>query len=379
MKKYSLFIFLLFTVVTSSYSQKQWPTQPFIDSYIKGEMKTLGIPGMAVAVIKDGKVLHANTYGIANIEYDIPVSMSTSFQIASVTKLFTSTLMMKWLQQKRISLDDYVTNHIPNAPETWKKITIRHLLAHESGVPWPASLGGTIGITASEPFKVDSMALLIEKLKAQPLKFETGSTQAYVNGDYFLLQYIIEKIGGLPFEQVLKKEVFDTIGMTDSGYDVEQRDLRILTMFPLKRKSQNFTTGKNGPLIFKGFYAPTSYNAGGMHLSIHDAMKWAISLDSATLITAAMQKEMAKQTLLKGGFTQLGWTTQINNGYQVIGHSGGPGLGDILRVPSEKLTIIVLSNFVDMYPYMAGNILKHYLANFNPQQMPKTLKRDLIR
>ncbi len=92
-----------------------------------------------------------------------------------------------------------------------------------------------------------------------------------------------------------------------------------------------------------------------------------------------MQKEMKKETEIKGGFTQLGWTTQLNNGYQVIGHSGGPGLGDILRVPSEKLTVIVLSNFADMYPYISGNILQHYLPKFKPQEMPKTLKRNLVR
>jgi CubicO group peptidase (beta-lactamase class C family) len=380
MKKYLiLFSFFICSVTVTVKAQQPLVAEPFIDSYIKSEMKAIGIPGMAVAVVKDGKVLHCNTYGVANIEYDIPVSVNTAFQIASVSKLFHSTLIMKWLQQRKISMEDKVSKYIPNVPDTWDAITIRHLLAHESGVPWPASLGGSIGISASEPFKVDSMGMLIEKLKLRPLTFETGTKSAYVNGDYFLLQYIVEKMGGGTYEQVLKREVFDAIGMVNSGYDLEQRDLRVLTMFPLKYKSQNFTTGKSGPLIFKGFYAPTSYNAGGMFLSIQDAIKWTVSLDAAQLIGTAMQQEMAKQTSLKSGFTQLGWTTQMNNGYQVIGHSGGPGLGDILRVPSEKLTVIVLSNFVDMYPYIAGNILQHYLPNFQPQVMPKTLKRDLIR
>jgi CubicO group peptidase (beta-lactamase class C family) len=380
MKKHFIHLsFLLLGTVITAHSQNKFPTEPFIDSYIKSEMETIGVPGMAVAVIKDGKVLHCNTYGTANIEYDIPVSKNTSFQIASVSKLFNSTLIMKWLQQKKIGMEDKISQYIPNTPAAWNKITIRHLLAHESGVPWPSSLGGNIGIKASEPFKVDSMGLLIEKLKSAPLTFETGTKNAYANGDYFLLQYIIEKIGAGPYEQVLKKEVFDEIGMMNSGYDIEERDLRVLTMFPVKNKSQNFTTGKNGPLIFKGFYAPTSYNAGGMFLSILDAVKWASSLDSAKLISPAMQQEMTEQTSLKSGFTQLGWTTQMNNGYQVIGHSGGPGLGDILRVPSEKLTVIVLSNFVDMYPYMAGHILKYYLPKFKPQDMPKTLTRNLVR
>ncbi|WP_454494333.1 serine hydrolase domain-containing protein [Arcticibacter tournemirensis] len=374
-------ILLLLVLMMSSavYARQTTVADPWIDSYIKHEVKEIGIPGMAVAVVRNGKVLHSNTYGIANIEHDIPVSESTAFQIASVSKLFTSTLLMKWIQQKKLSLEDKVSAYIPNTPETWSKITIGHLVAHESGVPWPASLGGSIGIAATEPFKVDSMPVLIEKLKAAPMNFEPGTKQSYVNGDYFLLQYIIEKIGGQPFELVLKKEVFDQIGMSNSGYDVEQRDLRVLTMVPLKHKSQNFTTGRNGPLIFKSFYAPTSYDAGGMFLSIRDALKWTIALDKQTLINASMQEEMKKETEIKGGFTQLGWTTQLNNGYQVIGHSGGPGLGDILRVPSEKLTVIVLSNFADMYPYISGNILQHYLPKFKPQEMPKTLKRNLVR
>lgn len=360
-------------------AQQKTVIDPKVELFVKNEMKEIGIPGMAVAVVKDGKVLHYNTYGIANIEYDQPVVKNTSFQIASVSKLFTSTLVMKWCQENKLSLDDKISKYISDIPETWSKITIRHLMAHECGVPWPASLGGSIGISATEPFKVESMDTLVKRLKVAPMKFETGTKSAYVNGDYFLLQHIIEKLSGLSYPEVLKKEVFDPIGMTNSGYDLEQRDLRILTMAPLKYKSQNFTTGKIGPLIFKGFYAPTSYNAGGLFVSLQDALKWTIALDKHTFISAAMQEQMSKQTELKSGFTQLGWTTQTSGGYQVIGHSGGPGLGDVLRVSSEKLTVIVLSNFADMYPYIGGQILKLYLPNFKPQEMPKKLERELFK
>jgi CubicO group peptidase (beta-lactamase class C family) len=379
MKKIKL---LLTAITVSCYCFAQKTTSlknPVIDSYVKKEMQQIGILGLAVAVIKDGKVIHSNTYGIANIEYNLPVTQNTSFQIASVSKLFTSTLVMKWIQEKKISLDDYVTKYITDAPLSWKPIQIRHLLAHEGGIVWPATLGGYLGIGSSANFKVEKMEVLIKALKDSALVFQPGTKQAYQNGDYFVLQYILEKIGGKPIEQVLKQELFNPLGMNSSGYDVETRSFPFQTMFAIPNKSQNFTKGKNGPLIFKGFYSPASYCAGGMFLSLADGVKWITALDKETFINKSTQEQIRLKTAANGGFTQMGWTTQVNEGHEMIGHSGGPGLGDVVRFPKEKLTVIVLSNYADMYPYMAETIAKFYIKDIKLQDIPKTFDRNLAR
>jgi CubicO group peptidase (beta-lactamase class C family) len=364
----------------SCLAQKKSTTQTqAIDHYIKNEIRELGIPGMAVAVIKDGKVLHCNTYGTANIEHDLPVTPNTSFQIASVVKLFTSTLVMKWIQEHKLSLDDYLSKYIPDIPKGWQPIQIRHLLAHEGGIKWPKTLGGYIGTSTAANFNVEPLEKLVENLKDSTLVFQPGSQQVYQNGDYFVLQYILEKIGGKPIQQIFDSEIFQPLDMTSSGYDVEVRSFPFQTMLPIPHKSQNFTKGKNGPIIFKGFYSPASYCAGGMFLSIADGIKWATALDKGILISSSMQEKITIRTNTNGGFTQLGWTIQENAGHQMIGHSGGPGLGDIIRFPKEKLTIIVLSNYVDMNPYMAEAIAKLYFPEIKLNPIPKSFERKLNR
>src|SRR5689334_18251426 len=103
--KSSIPFFFLSFILFAVYSQKRQPTSKEIDQLVRREMAELHIPGMAVAVVQDGKLLHMGTYGIANIEWEQPVTKNTAFQIASVTKLFTSTLVMKYIQEGKISLD----------------------------------------------------------------------------------------------------------------------------------------------------------------------------------------------------------------------------------------------------------------------------------
>jgi len=354
-------------------------TNPEIDRYIKKEMQELGVPGMAVAVVKDGKVLHSNTYGIANIEYNLPVTSNTTFQIASVSKLFTSTLVMKWIQEKKLDLEHGINQYISVIPAIWEPIKIKHLLAHEGGIRWPSTLGGYLGTVAATGVRVLPLDTLVQQLKDSTLVFEPGTKQMYQNGDYFVLQYILEKIGGKPIEQVFKEELFTPLGMASSGFDVEMRSHPYQTMLPVANKSQNFTNGKNGPLIFKGFYSPASYCAGGMFLSVSDAIKWAIALDREVFINKAIQEQITRSTTVKGGFTQLGWTIQDNEGHVMTGHSGGPGLADVIRFPEEKLTIIVLSNDADMYPYMAQTIAKMYVPAIKLQDLPRSFNRGLSR
>ncbi|ANE52030.1 serine hydrolase domain-containing protein [Flavisolibacter tropicus] len=379
MKKLNLFLITIVLSLSCLAQTNKGTINTQIDAFIKKEMKDLGIPGVAVAVIKNGKVLHTNTYGMANLEWQQPVTPHTSFQIASVTKLFTSTLLLKWIQEGKINLDDHVSKYLPDCPDSWKPVTIRHLTAHESGIKWPAGLGGYLGIGSATNFKVETSEDLIKGMKDSTLAFQPGAKQAYQNGDYFVLQYILEKMGGKPIEQLLPQEVLRPLQMNDGGFDEEIRSFPFQTMMAVSHKSQNFTKGKTAPLIFKGFYARTSYASGGMFLSIDDATKWAVALDKEVFLTKATQEQITVNTASGGGFTQLGWTSEVNHGHLLIGHSGGPGMGDIIRMPKEKLTIIVLSNYADMYPYMAAHIAQLLVKDLEFPDAPKTFDRNLVR
>ena len=374
MKKITLLLAIFYGLWTTTYAQPiSTPSRAEVDAFVKKEMAETGAPGMAVAVIKDGKVLHAGTYGIANAEWNQPVTLNTLFHIASSTKLFTSTLVMKWLQEGKIRLDDYISQYMTDSPAAWREIQIKHLLSHESGIPWPQ--GNNTRIQTSEQ--------LVTALKDSALVFQPGTQESYMNGDFFVLQYVLEKIGGKPMEQLLKEEVFMPLHMTGSGFDLETRGVPVQLMEPLPYKSQIFTKGKTHPLIFKAIYTQTSYASAGLYLSLEDGIKWATALDRGTFIRPEVLAQVKNKMPLvkdkKNAFSILGWTWEENAGHLMVGHSGGPGLGDILRLPDQKLTILVLCNYADMLPYMAEAIARLYVKELVPPQLAKTYDRGLVK
>ena len=105
-----------------------------VDQFIKAEMRRQRIPGLSLAVIRDGRTIVAKGYGLANVEHQIPVKPETVFQSGSIAKQFTATAVMILVEEGKLSLDDKITKYFPDAPETWKTITVRHLLNHTSGM-----------------------------------------------------------------------------------------------------------------------------------------------------------------------------------------------------------------------------------------------------
>lgn len=376
MKRYFLALLLL-PIGLAGFTDKQLPpSSRQIDLLIRHEIQELQIPGLAAAVVRDGRILYMHTYGIANIEWDEPVRKNSAFQIASVTKLFTSTLVMKFMQEGRIRLEDPISKYLDNAPASWKNIEVRHLLSHQSGIPWPASIGGFLGTKPSTTDKPATKEQVFKDMADSALVFKPGAKESYMNGDAFVLQMVLEKIGGKTIVDLFNDEVFTPLHMNDSGFDTEYRNFPAQVMKPVKNKSQLFTKGKNGPLIYKSFYNPTSYCSGGLYMSLEDAVKWAVALDKGDFLTPETVSQVQTNMPLNGSFTALGWNRENLNGHMAVGHSGGPGLGDILRFPEQKLTIIVFTNYADMYPYLAANIAKLYFPDINLPALPeKTLTR----
>ena len=370
-----LFFILLGMAMPGNGQVTKGPSSKQLNSLLQKEMEQLHIPGMAVAVVREGKVLHLGTYGIANVEWNEPVTKHTAFQIASVTKLFTSTLVMKYMQAGKLRLDDPITKFLTDAPAGWNDVRVKHLLSHQSGIPWPASIGGFIGTRPSTSDKPASREQVYKDMRDSAFTFKTGTKESYINGDAFVLQMVLEKIGGGSIGDIFQKEVFGPLQMTNSGFDEETRNFPAQVMRPLKYKSQLFTKGKNGPLVFKSFYNPTSYCSAGLYVSIDDAVKWAIALDEEKFLQHDLLEQVRMPMPNKGSFTALGWHRDNMNGHEALGHSGGPGLGDILRFPEQKLTIIVFSNYADQLPYLAATIAQLYFPDIKLPDAPKTMER----
>ena len=106
-----------------------------VDEYIQSEMKKRQIPGLALVVIRGGEVIKMKGYGFANLEHDVPVTPDTVFELASVTKQFTAAAIMVLVEEDKIKLEDSISQYLPDSPEHWKGITVRHLLTHTAGLP----------------------------------------------------------------------------------------------------------------------------------------------------------------------------------------------------------------------------------------------------
>ncbi|HEY1019357.1 MAG TPA: serine hydrolase domain-containing protein [Sediminibacterium sp.] len=350
-----------------------------IDSFLQNEISQTATTGLAAAVVQNGEVVYKKTFGMANLEWDAPVQSNTVFQTASVTKLITSTLLLQWVHQGKIKLTDPIHRYLKDAPANWSKIEIRHLLSHQSGLPWPASIGGFIGVKATSASKAPTREQIYRDIRDSALTFEPGTRESYMNGDHFILQMIIENIAQKSFPQVVKEELLLPFGMTDGGYDAEFREFPLQLMKTIPHKAQLYTKGNPTPYILKNFYNPNSYTSAGLYLSLNDFIRWASVLDSLAGNNKSMEDSLY-QPMPVGGFTQFGWVKEQVYNQSSFGHSGGPGLSHVIRIPATNTTIIVLSNYADLLPYMAygiAGILQHKTDIKEKTATDKTFSRGL--
>src|SRR5262245_15779675 len=200
-------------VVVLCFAALAWPARAdSVDDYIKTEMERRQIPGAAVAVAREGKLLKARGYGVANVEHDVPVTPDTVFELASVTKQFTATAIMLLVQEGKLQLDDPITSHLPPAPETWKPITVRHLLTHTAGFPDLAT--GFQALPAGGPRLFYSTAEMFDAAVKDALSFAPGERWQYSDVGYFVLGMIIERARGQRYREFLEELFLKPPGTT---------------------------------------------------------------------------------------------------------------------------------------------------------------------
>jgi D-alanyl-D-alanine carboxypeptidase len=301
-----------------------------IDQCIKVEMQRERIPGLALAVLKDGKTLKAQGYGLANIELAVPATKDTVFEIGSITKQFTGTLILQLAEDNKLKLDDKVHRHLPNAPASWKAITLRHLLNHTSAITNYNSLPG---FEVSKKLNVDSF---MKQIAPYPLMFPPGEAWSYCNSAYNILGYIIERVSGKSYWHILKANIFDRCGMA-SG---QSRDQTVV--IPNRASGYEF---EKGQWVNRDPDLTDVFAAGAIVSSVVDLAKW----DPARLLSHSSYDEMCKPARLNNrNAVQYGLGLRLEDykGRKNIGHGGSTSgfSASYQKFPDEKLTVIVLCN-----------------------------------
>ncbi|HEX8636695.1 MAG TPA: serine hydrolase domain-containing protein, partial [Pyrinomonadaceae bacterium] len=179
-----------------------------VDEVVRTEMQKQHIPGVSVAVVKNGKIIKLKSYGLANVETNAPVTNETVFKIGSISKPIIAMGIMLLVEEGKISLDDKVSKYLEGTPETWKDITVRNLLSHTSGIVREAP--------GFDPAKIQADADVIKTAYPQPLNFAPGEKYEYCNVGYFSLAEIIRKVSGKSWSEFLTERIFKPLGMNST-------------------------------------------------------------------------------------------------------------------------------------------------------------------
>jgi CubicO group peptidase (beta-lactamase class C family) len=181
-----------------------------VDNYVEAQIRQLHIPGLSIAVVRDGKILKSRGYGLAHAELKAAVTEETVFEIGSMTKQFTATAIMTLVEEGKVGLDDRINKYLSNVPEAWSAITVRHLLTHSSGIQNYLDLPEFPDIHRDGLSHDEITKLFFQRLK---LEFKPGETWAYTNSGYLLLGNIIEKVSGKSYCEFLDERIFQPLAM----------------------------------------------------------------------------------------------------------------------------------------------------------------------
>ena len=304
------------------------------DEFIKAQMTQQRIPGLALAIVKNGQVVKAAGYGYANIASKIPATAETVFKIASVSKPVLASGVLVLVQDGRLGLDDPVSKHLEGTPASWSGITIRHLLSHTSGL---VREGPAFG-----PSKVQPDADVIRSAYGEPLRFAPGERYEYGNLNYFILAEIIRRVSGRPWTEFLDTRVFKPAGM--------------LTTYPTNTKATiaNRALGYADNDNHRPAPEWKALRPSGAFLStVLDLAKWDAALDTDRVLTAETRRAMWNPAKLRDGRDApygLGWFVSFSKGRTRVLHTGGmPGArSGFVKYLEDHLTIIVLMNLDDV-------------------------------
>ncbi|OFZ37930.1 MAG: serine hydrolase [Bacteroidetes bacterium RIFCSPHIGHO2_02_FULL_44_7] len=352
----------LYTFLLCSFSLLTWAQQPssqFIDSLVASAMKNAPHAGVAIAVVKDGKVLHSKGYGLASLKSGEKVNENTLFSIASNSKAFTTTALGILVDEGKLKWEDKVVHYLPEFtmydPYVTAHFTILDLVTHRSGLGLGA--GDLMFIPDGSDFTVDDV---IRSFQYQTPVSEFRTKYDYDNLLYIVAGEVIHRVSGLSWDQFVEQRIMRPLGMTRSaGYYENLKDVSNVAMPHSSERNElvEIQTYRDPNKLFGA--------AGGIYASVSDLSQWMLChLNNGTLRDVHLLSEERHDELWRpytnisfsanpGGRYKshydaygLGWELKDQNGYTIVSHTGGmPGmLSQTLLIPELNAGIVVLTN-----------------------------------
>jgi len=320
---------LLFTIVHANADPA--------DDYARSFMERSHAPGVALAVIRNGKVVKAGAYGLANVEWQQPVTRATLFWMDSVTKLITAVGILRLAEQKKLALDDSLAKYLPGTPPAWKDVRLRHLLSYTSGIKddyWE-----TYRHSALVDYDEKDIAAYATK---QPLLSAPGAQFAYNNESYYLLGLVIARVTGVPYTRWITEHVLRPAGMSTA---------RMYNAWAIVPQTVSSYAMKDGQVVHNRADIMSDRGEAiaswGLYASLDDMIAFDSALRSGKLISADDLALMwSNGRLANGALSPSGLA--FNSVSTIRGHraasKGGQAGVDYTAFPDDGISVILLTN-----------------------------------
>ena len=345
--KNKFILFLLFSYSICSFGQIK--ESQAIDSIFTEWNKT-NVPGCALGIMKEGKLIYAKGYEMANIEYDIPNSASSVFRIGSTSKQFTAACIVLLAEQEKLNLDNTLNQYFPDFPEYAKRITIRNLLNHTSGIRDYLRISYLKGYSHDEYYEdKDIMKWLINQTE---LNFKPGDEHLYSNSGYWLLGQIVNKVAEMNMADFAKKEIFEPLGMNNTHFHNDHTQI-------VKNRASGYVPDRNNKYKIS-MTTLDMVGDGGIFTTINDIKKWDDAYYESSVLSKEFWNMMTQQGILNNGEVinyASGLMISKYKGLKTVRH-GGAFVGftaELLRFPEQKLSIAIFANRGDANPSRMAN------------------------
>ncbi len=304
----------------------------------------------SVLVAKNGQVVFSQGYGFADRENKVPNTPRTKFRLASLTKQFTAMAVMLLQARGRLNVQDKLCAYVPNCPESWKQVTLHHLLTHSSGLP-----GSIRWLASPQEMAADA--------KNKSLVFQPGDKFSYTDVGYDLLGKVIENVSGQSYEAFLQQNIFEPLQMASTGYDHLEADI-----------AKGYSTGQGTDALVPQ-YPAVLYAAGALYSTVEDLYRYDQALYTDKLVPPAERSAMFTQQMPipdseyygplyggKGWGYGYGWFIRPGEPRLILHGGTLPGYRtELRRYPDDRITIIQLCNHEAVMLGPVGNAIAEKL------------------
>ncbi len=348
---------LLVLFILTSTIQAQTDKNKKVDELF-AKWNTNNTPGAAVAIVKDGTIVYKKGYGIANLEYDIPITPNSIFHIASVSKQFTVFSILLLEKQGKLSLNDDVRKYIPELPDFGKEITLKHLASHTSGLRDQWNLLAMAGWRLDDVITKEHILKLVSKQKE--LNFNPGDEFAYCNTGFTLLAEVVSRVSGMSFVEFTQTNIFEPLKMKNTLFYDDHEKIVKNRAYSYKPVSEGY---KKSVLNY------ANVGATSLFTTVEDLSLWTMNFADIKVGDSTIINKMNTLAVLNNGKTFGGAFGQFVGDYKGLKEiqHGGADAGYrsyLTRFPDENFSVIVLSNSAEFNPGgMAHKVVDIYLKD----------------